>query len=77
MIEQIDMYKTNDGKTFDSVSNAEEHILNGAAEVIANRLSLSKLNITSSERFKIVDALTKDIDTLTSLYNELNYWLAE
>lgn len=77
MIETIDMYRTNDGKTFDTVAKAEEYILNHAAEIFANRLGLQELNLTASEQYKIVDALTKDINTLTKLYSELTFWLEE
>jgi hypothetical protein len=77
MITTVEMYKTNDGKTFDSVSKAEEYVLNHAAEIFANRLNLQELNLTASEQYKIVDALTKDINALTKLYNELQFWMDE
>ena len=77
MITVVDMYKTNDGKAFDNATKAEEYVLNQAAEIFAKRLDLQELNLTASERFKVIDALTKDINTLTKLYSELTFWMEE
>ena len=80
MITTVEMYQTNDGKIHTSITAAEEYVLNQAAEIFVKRLPLQGcqgLNLTASEQYKIVDALTKDINTLKKLFSELELWLEE
>lgn len=78
MIKLIDKYQTFDKKEFREERDATNHVLDCIREILDVTLASTKLQLTPSERYKIVMALVPDDpqraqDRFCRIYEILSY----
>lgn len=75
MIEKVELYETNDGKLFESITQAEEHIVNVACESLESILKpLTHCEdgkmlpiLEHRTKIKVIEILVGDMDKLSYL----------
>ena len=73
MIEEVEVYKTNDGKYHDTIEKAQKHVIDQVCEFFDKRLQiLPKERFTRSDIYKIVTTLVGDFDNINDIYNKLD-----
>lgn len=79
MIEEVNMFKTPDGKLHETEEKAMEHILDKARELLDKRLSslTMKRMLTRSEQYQLIMTLFPDYRALMNLYVDLSKILGE
>lgn len=63
----VEMYKTSDGKLFDTEERASEHVADLCREIIAARLEPLKGPLSANEIYRVVMAIIPDGSAAASL----------
>lgn len=81
MIKEVIMFETNDGKRFDKIEAAENHIVYEICAFIELRIEFEnnkrKNKLTRNEIFSIIDMLFGDIEKCKQIYSLLHSMLRD
>lgn len=77
MIREIEVYETRDGKRFDSLPNAQEHVANAIREAIDARLEplIKSGKLSKNDTYRIVMEIIPDVKAAESLHILFCRWL--
>lgn len=77
-IEEVTMYRTPDGNTFEDKKKAEEHMTDKVCEILEQQTNLIVgSRFTRTDQYKFISGLVPDYLSAVALRNELNKILGE
>lgn len=77
-IEEVTMYRTPDGKTFEDKKKAKEHMTDKVCEYLDQSTKhLLGSKFTNSDQFRFISGLIPNYEAAVALRNELNKILGE